>query len=150
MNANAAALAMGRLALTAVVVMVGLRAQAQEQEPGTTLEEIIVEAPWQVRKKVVGRTSAGGKIEQISLTRRVDYSDLDLTKYSDVQELEKRIDEVAKNSCDALAQMYPLDNPNIPSCIDNAVEGAMAQQKQAIAAAQDKEVSSAPQETNTR
>lgn len=148
MNANAAALSMGRLALTAMVVVVGLRTQAQE--PKTTLEEIIVEAPWQIQKEVVGRTSAGGKIEQISLTRRVDYSDLDLTKYSDVQELEQRVGEVAKNSCDALAQMYPLSNPNIQSCVDNAVQGAMAQEKQAIAAAQDKEVASAPQEPNTR
>jgi UrcA family protein len=105
------------------------------QESRETLEEITVVAPRLVTREVVGRTAVGGKVELISLTRRVNYADLNLENHADAMELEKRIDDTARESCDQLAKMFPLSDPNTPNCISEAVASAKAQKDKAVAAA---------------
>jgi len=97
------------------------------QQSGQKPEVITVTAPWVVTKEVVSQTPAGGKVEQISLTRHVYYGDLDLAKHADVMTLEKRIGDIAEESCDQLAKMYPISGPNPPSCVDKAAASAKAQ-----------------------
>lgn len=109
---------------------------AVAQKASQTLEEITVVAPRTVTRKTVGRASDGAKIELISLTRRVDYSDLDLAAHADVMTLQKRIDDIARQSCDDLAQMYPLSDDRTPECVRQAVASAKAQVDQAVAAAE--------------
>jgi UrcA family protein len=106
---------------------------AQAQQNGT-LEEITVVAPRLVTRPA-GRTAAGSKVELISLTRHVVYSDLNLTLHNDVVQLEKRVSDVAKEACDTLAKMYPLSDPNTPNCVEQAGKDAKAQIDRLAAAA---------------
>ncbi len=96
------------------------------QRVGDPIFTITVTAPRLVRQEV-GRTSSGAPVEMISLTRRVDYKDLDLKQHASVVELETRVREVAKEACDQLARVYPLSDPQTPDCVKTAVDKAMAQ-----------------------
>jgi UrcA family protein len=110
---------------------------AQEQvliRGGATSAEITVIAPRLIRRDV-GRTAGVGTNEQISLTRHVSYADLDLSKPADAQELEKRVNDMAKVACDQLAALYPLAAPNTPDCVQQALSGAMQQVRTAVKAA---------------
>lgn len=97
------------------------------------IEVITVTAPSAVHK-VVGHSTTGVPIEEISLSYGVGIADLDLAKPSGVSELEGRIDTIAKEACTALDNLNPL-NPPDPSCVAKAIASAAEQKKQAIAAA---------------
>jgi UrcA family protein len=109
-------------------------APAVAQRVGDPIFTITVTAPRLVRQEV-GRTNSGAPVEMISLTRRVDYKDLDLKQHASVAELETRVNEVAKEACDQLARVYPLSDPQTPDCVKAAVDKAMAQVRDAVAAA---------------
>jgi len=102
-------------------------------------EEITVVAPEVVQRKIVGRTMIGAPIEVISLSRPVSYADLDLTKQSDADELEKRIGDTAKAACKELNIMYPdamfQPIPANQNCTRTATSEAMEVAKLVIAAA---------------
>lgn len=108
-----------------------------QQTAGDGLQVITVTAPRLVTKQVVGRTAgtAGGEAELISLQRRVSYVDLNLALHADVMQLEARINDAAKQSCDELAKMYPLSDPKTPDCVREAVGAAKAQLDAVVAAA---------------
>jgi UrcA family protein len=104
------------------------------QRVGDPIFQITVIAPRLVRQEV-GRTNGGAPVEMISLTRRVDYKDLDLKQQVSVAELETRVKEVAEEACAQLARAYPLSDPQTPECVKDAVQNAMAEVKAAVAAA---------------
>jgi UrcA family protein len=106
---------------------------ASESAIAQNIEVITVTAPSAVHK-VVGHSTTGVPIEEISLSYAVGIADLDLTKPSGVSELEGRIDTIAKEACTALDKLNPL-NPSDPSCVTKAIASAAEQKKQAIAAA---------------
>lgn len=120
----------GSVAAIAYATAVG---PASAQQQTRVLEQVTVVAPRLVRH--TERTPTGAANELVSLTRRVSIGDLDLTKYADVMELEKRINETAEEACDYLAEMFPLASPDTPDCVRRAVDGAMAQAHEAIAQA---------------
>jgi UrcA family protein len=122
------------LALAAGFAFCSGVATAQQGSQARTQEEVIVEAPRLVRKDV-GRGDLGGKVELISLTRRVSYSDLNLAMHADVMKLEQRINDTAKEACGQLEQLYPLADPETPNCVGQAVKGAMEQAQKVIDAA---------------
>lgn len=66
------------------------------------MQEITIVAPYLVHKQVVGRSTIGAPIEVLSISRRVSYADLDLTKASDAATLKKRISDTAKDACEYL------------------------------------------------
>jgi UrcA family protein len=101
---------------------------------GDPIFQITVIAPRLVRQEV-GRTNSGAPVEMISLTRRVDYKDLDLKQQVSVAELETRVKEVAEEACAQLARAYPLSDPQTPDCVKDAVQKAMVGVKAAVAAA---------------
>ena len=115
----------------AAVLLAVASAGAQESE------QITIVAPHSIQHKQVGRTSSGIPIEQISLSHRVGYSDLDLTKPADVALLKKRVEAAAVQGCKELDKLYPLDNlsPSNTSCAKSARETAMQQVDAAVAAA---------------
>ncbi|HXY75696.1 MAG TPA: UrcA family protein [Steroidobacteraceae bacterium] len=116
----------------AVAAMWGAAAVAQQQIP-----EVNIQANRSV--KVVGTTPSGGKIEQVTLTHRVSYADLDLASSAGAQELTKRIDAAATDGCKQLDTLYPLNPPaagDDQKCIKAAVDSATVQANKAIAAAQ--------------
>jgi UrcA family protein len=97
-------------------------------------DEVIVEsAPSTLIHRI---PYTGGQM--VSITRRVSYSDLDLVTHAGVQTLEARINETAGSLCDDLGRRYGLDGFDRPQCVRDAVRGAMAQARTAIAAAERK------------
>lgn len=105
------------------------------QEQAKAPEEITVQAPRLIREQ---STLSGGKTELISLTRRVSYADLDLTKHKDVMMLEQRIKDTAREACTALAKMYPNADASNPDCMRQAEKGAMDQANSVVAAAENR------------
>ena len=106
------------------------------QQTAEEVDEIVVEVP--IVRRQVERTTSGAKVEVIELRRRVSYADLNLSKYADVTELKTRIETTAKESCEELSDMYPLDPSDrgeIRRCTNQAVDGTEEQVHAAIAAA---------------
>lgn len=96
------------------------------------IEEVIVTAPRTVHQ-TIGRSSiTGAPIELISIARQVSYADLDLSKTSDANELEKRVDDTARDLCQELDKMYPLE-PKDRNCVSKASDDARKQVDAAIA-----------------
>ena len=99
-------------------------------------EEIIVRAS---EDRVVDVTPVGSQvtIKEIEVRLPVDTSDLDLSNSADVQELDTRIEAVAKESCQKLSDMSPLDRANalqMSDCIKKAVASAGKQREIATTA----------------
>ena len=69
-------------------------------------EEMTIYAP-HVYHRPLGRTSTGIPVEEMSLSRVVDYSDLNLRRWRDVQRLHERIREAAYATCHELNRQYP-------------------------------------------
>ncbi len=99
------------------------------------LSTITVEAGV-VNKTVVGHSDLGAPIEQVTLSRRVSFSDLDLATNAGAVALKKRVEEAARASCKQLDELYPLEEKHAPECIDKAVAAASPQVDEAIAAAE--------------
>jgi UrcA family protein len=111
---------------------------ATDQQVAGEMEEVVVlAAPIMRRWTEPGRY--GGEAEVIELTRRVSFADLDLSSQADVTTLETRIEAVAKESCEALSDLFPLDpsdKTEIHVCTKKAVKGTREQVKAAIASVQ--------------
>jgi UrcA family protein len=87
------------------------------------------------QSQIVGRSSTtGAPIEEVTITRKVSYSDLDLTSHVGAAELDKRVNETAKALCARLDLM--LTPASGVSCAKAAAEPALAQAHAAVAAAQ--------------
>lgn len=112
------------------------------QEVSTTpesAEEVRVVAPGIVQRKIVGRTTIGAPIEVISLSRSLSYRDLDLSRQSDVDELETRIWDTARVACRQLDKLYPDGSlyqqiPSDQNCVETATSEAMNEAHLVIAA----------------
>ena len=116
------------VALAGLILLGGIA--AADQPP-----EITISASG-LTKAVVGRTSNGGPIEEVTLTRHVGYADLDLAKTADAAELQRRVDQTAKDSCKELDDRYPFEPKQKQDCTKTTVDKAMAQVRAAIAAAE--------------
>jgi UrcA family protein len=87
--------------------------------------EVVVEAP-QVVHEAIGRNSNGARDELVSLSHRIPYTDLDLTKAADLATLQARVKDAAVLGCDQLRKLYPLATHD-PDCIQKATRHAMTQ-----------------------
>jgi UrcA family protein len=100
--------------IAGVVAIVGgtgfLSTSAVAEEISTqpeAVQGITIVAPYVVHREMVGKSNIGAPIEILSVSRRVSYADLDLTKVSDTAELKKRISDTAKDTCKYLYSMHP-------------------------------------------
>ena len=116
-----------RLALAAVgVISSGLAFAQPPQEITITGERA---------SRVVGRSSTtGAPIEELTLSRKVSYADLDLSSSVGASELEKRINDTAKALCERLDVLST--SSSAPGCVKHAAEPALAEAHAAIVAAQ--------------
>jgi len=99
-------------------------------------EVVVIGAP--ITRQEEGRSYTGMPKEVIELKRQISYADLDLTKDADVQTLQTRIHDVAEESCQKLAEMFPLkfiDQGEVGRCVDDAVASSKDQVQAAIDAA---------------
>src|SRR5687768_9010154 len=77
--------------------------------PSEASEEVIVRAPYVVRREPLARAGAPSNFsnpELISLSRGVSYADLDLSKAQGVAELETRVRTTARDVCQELNSRY--------------------------------------------
>jgi UrcA family protein len=134
----------GLLALVAATLVCGwgasgpARAQA-DADSHEANEHITVHAPDYVAKRapLPGRQYGLMNAEVISLSKAVTYADLDLTKPADVQELQKRITDTAKDVCQELNRRYPKTSFQIVvdrDCVKSAVDNAIDVEKLVVAA----------------
>jgi|GEM_PF-1353670 len=94
-------------------------------------EQITVDGPYTVRQVVTKRSMSGEMGEQsFSVSQRVGYSDLDLTKQTDVEKLRERVKVAAKDTCKELDRRFPVST-YIPvttrSCARDALRDGLAQ-----------------------
>ena len=99
-----------------------------------TLPTINIEASV-VNKKVIDMSSSGIPTEEVTVTRRVSYADLDLKTHAGTQALKARIEKAAELACKQLDELYPLEQEEAPTCIKESAAKADRQVQEAIAAA---------------
>jgi UrcA family protein len=106
-----------------------------QQDKDNQLPQITVQATHEVQRKQVGMSYTGIPIEEVSLSRHVGIRDLDLKTPAGKAELDKRIKAVAKEACNQIQKLYPLEQweTDTRTCIDDAVKGAMAQEQTVLA-----------------
>lgn len=101
------------------------------------LPEIVVEAAAPVHVENTGKGMPGGaSVEILSVKYNVHTGNLDLTKHDDVLALDRLIQSAAKKGCDDIGARYPARTmSDAKACVDEAVKGAAAREKELIAAA---------------
>lgn len=98
--------------------------QADEQEAGDVVQEVVVEAPV-LQRKVTARGPNGYTTEVVQLKRHVSYADLDLSKESDVRVFHERIEMTAREACEALGATFrkgQKDAGDVYRCTKQAIE----------------------------
>ena len=110
---------------------------AQPAADRPAVGQIYVVAPHEVNRREVGRTAYGAPIEEVTLTHRVGYADLDLTKQADVDVLTMRVKNAAMTACKELDKLYPERDyaPAVQmprTCFRAAMDGAMPQVVEAV------------------
>jgi len=103
-----------------------------------TQPEVTVQASRVVNQKLVGHTSAGIPIVDVSLSYGVSYAGLNLALHADVMELEKRVNDAAQAACKELGRKYPVSQQTDAECAKQAVDKAMAKVNELAAAASGK------------
>lgn len=98
------------------------------------LEEVTVQAK-RIVKKVVGRSSTGVPIEDISLSYGVSAAGLDLGSGAGASELERRVKDAATAACEEIGRQYPDATPSDRECARIAADQAMVKARELIAAA---------------
>lgn len=138
MNKNFLAFRTGTSALLAVgalvavgLVIPNLPAAAQQTEDEEVALVVTVTAPRTIKEEV-GTSAIGATIEVVKVSHDVVVGDLDLARHSARNELDRRIEEAAKEACNQIDTLYPL-GPD-PDCVKNAIEGAQAQKDAVVAA----------------
>ena len=81
--------------------------------------------------KVVERTRYGVVGQEILMSVRVSYADLDMKTPDGVAELDRRVNVAANYVCKQLDRPYPEGDPDSFYCAKNAVSGAKPQVIQA-------------------
>ena len=99
-----------------------------------TLPTINIEASV-VNKKVIEMSSSGIPTEEVTVTRRISYADLDLKTHAGTQALKARIEKAAELACKQLDELYPLEQEEAPTCVKLSIKDADRQVPEAIAAA---------------
>ena len=113
----------------AVWLLVSAHASAQNAQ------EIKVQAKRAMNTKVVGRTSSGVPIVNVSLSYGVSVADLDLTSSSGAAEVARRVNDAAQAACKEIGRQYPDATPSEAECAKSGVDEAMVKVRELVAAA---------------
>jgi UrcA family protein len=135
-----ASLAAGALFVGMAVANTGWAA-ASNSEAAASHEEnetVIIHAPELVVKRMPasGRPNNVQNAEVITGEKPVSFADLDLSKPSDVAELEKRISATARDICQELNRRYPRTSFQVivdKDCVKSAVDEGMGVVKDLVA-----------------
>lgn len=119
--------------LAPVGALVGLGLVCGAAFAAEELQQVQVEATRMVNTKIVGRSASGVPISEISVTYRVDLSDLDLATYSGATDAEQRVKTAAAAACRQIARLYPRATPSDKECARQASDNAMARVHELVA-----------------
>jgi UrcA family protein len=119
-------------------------AQAPAQSSDTTaqviepVEEVTVFAPFVVTRTVERRPKSI-PVSTITMSRGVNFHDLDLSSEKDVATLETRVRQAADDICRELGRRFPTgrfarSNQN-RDCVKNASDSALTEVREVVAAA---------------
>ena len=112
-------------------------AQAGSPAPEAS-EQVMITSPYVIKREAVTAARAQGvrNPELVSLSRPVSYSDLDMSKSSDVAALQQRARNTARDVCQDLTRLYPRGQFIYANdCVQKATDDAMATIKQIADAA---------------
>jgi len=99
-----------------VAAAVGSRQQRWSARRGRqTLGEVTVQATRNVSTKLVGSTSSGIPIKEVSLSYGVSTAGLDLATVAGAEELDKRINDAALAACKEVGRQYRSQRRTMPS-----------------------------------
>ena len=129
-----------QLAIVAIAFGMTAPAAFARQIDNDQVSQITVQASQRVKTKQVGISYTGIPIEQVQLTRRVGYGDLDLASPAGKAALHKRIEDTAKAACEQLSTLYPLEQwtTDNQTCIADAIGAARTQEETILAGASKK------------
>jgi UrcA family protein len=115
----------------AASMSLGSVAAAQE------VQEIVVTAKGVVSEKPAGKTASGVPIVNMSVSYGVSYAGLDLASAAGAAEIEKRVNDAAKEACKTIAAQHPLTyfTTNDAECTKAAAGKAMVKAHALIAEA---------------
>lgn len=86
-------------------------------------------------KTNIGTSSSGIPLEEVTITHRVSYADLNLATQAGAAELKRRVEETARAACRQLDELYPLEAKNARECTRTAIAKASPQVETAISGA---------------
>ena len=95
-------------------------------------EQVTVDGPYTVQHQVTKRAIRGRMEEEtMSVSQRVSYADLDMSKQSDVDTLRDRVRTAARDSCRELERRFPssvyIPDKTRRECVVDTTSQAMAQ-----------------------
>jgi hypothetical protein len=100
------------------------------------IDEITVQATRDVNVKSDAQTPPGGaRVQDVSLSYRVNTAGLNLALHADVLELEKRVKDAALTGCKEIGRQYPNSTPDVADCAKAASDKAMIKVNALAAAA---------------
>jgi UrcA family protein len=125
------------LNISLVLALAGFFVAADLAVAQQVTEEIVVRSPIE---RAEARIPIGSSVttQTVKLNRAVSFDDLDLGEYEDVEKLDTRINEIAKESCQELSEMFPFDPTDrieMNRCVEKAIASARRQKEMAIALA---------------
>jgi UrcA family protein len=97
---------------------------------GQAMEVVTVEA---VREIIVGKSTIGAPIKELSIRSRVTFADPDLTTAAGAAALQKRVEDTAKSTCKEIKVDVPAEGSTVEKCVKDALAGAQPQVDKAIA-----------------
>jgi UrcA family protein len=102
------------------------------------VEEVTVQGKRDLTTEVVGRTSSGIPLVNISLSDSASAAGLDLASSAGAAELARRVNAAARAACREIGRRYPDAEPGDAQCTEAAANEAMVKARKLIAAAQGK------------
>src|ERR1039458_1615628 len=121
--------------LVAAAVGVSAAAVVSTGAVAQTMGQITVQATRNVSTKLVGSTSSGVPITEVSLSYGVSTAGLDLATVAGAEELDKRINDAALAACKELGRQYPKSTPDNTGCAEAAAKKAMVAAHELVHAA---------------
>ncbi len=114
---------MKSLTLVAAGVLACLSGLAAASE--TKVEEVLVQAKREMTTKLVGKTSTGIPILDISLSYGVSTEGIDIATHAGYEEMQKRVNDAASAACEEIGRQYPGSTPDDATCARSAAKKAM-------------------------
>jgi len=121
--------------LVAAAIGVSAAAVVSTGAVAQTLGEVTVQATRNVSTKLVGSTSSGIPIKEVSLSYGVSTAGLDLATVAGAEELDKRINDAALAACKEVGRQYPKSTPGDAECTEAAAKKAMVTAHELVHAA---------------